>query len=279
MKNLTRNSTPLRRSTTPLRIILSTLIAASAPLIFAENTEEKWTNLFNGKDLNGWHAHLGKFGDESSQKLSEIFTVKDGTIHIYDGAKPDSKQASANLYHESEWSHFHLQVEYRWLEPKFQPRTKANRDAGILFHVHSQPEKVWPPSLEMQLGDGKPGDKYVTGDLFVLGTTRADSPSKENKYQPDAPMVTRGRGAAPARTMATEYAEKPLGEWNLAEVIVHGSKKAEFILNGKTLNVIHNFKYLDADRNWKPLEKGHISIQAEWAELQYRTIRVKKIKE
>ena len=130
-------------------------------------------------------------------------------IHIYQGAEAGSKQASANLWHESTWSSFHLQVEYRWLDKKFVPRTEDKRDAGILFHIHSEPKKVWPPSLEMQMGDG--------------------------------------------------------------------SEKAEFILNGKTLNVIQNMKFQDADGEWKPLEKGHISIQAEWDELDYRAVRVKEI--
>lgn len=250
------------------------------PILAAETpSDDEWTELFNGKDLSGWHSHLGKFGDESSQKLSEIFTVRDGSIHIYHGAKAGSKQASANIYHESEWSSFHLQVEYRWLDKKFQPRTEASRDAGILFHIHTEPEKVWPPSLEMQMGDGKPGDAYVSGDLFVIGNTRADSPSAEGKFDPEAPMVTRGAGAGGSRAAVTEHAEKPHGEWNLAEVIVRGSEKAEFILNGKLLNVIHNMKFKDSDGEWKPLDKGHISIQAEWAELQYRTIRIKKIEE
>lgn len=64
-----------------------------------------------------------------------------------------------------------------------------------------------------------------------------------------------------------ENPEKPRGERNLAE----------FILNGKTLNGIENMKFQDADGEWKPLAKGHIPIQAEWAELEYRTVRVKEI--
>ena len=257
-------------------LICAAIFAVSAS---AENEGEKWTELFNGKDLAGWSAHLGRVGDESSQKAREIFTVRDGVIHIYQGAEAGSLQSSANLYHKSTWSSFHLQVEYRWLDKKFQPRTEDHRDAGILFHIHTEPEKVWPPSLEMQMGDGKPGDAYVTGDLWVIRNTRTDSPSEGINYKPDAPIVTRGMGAGGVRAAVTEHAEKPHGEWNLAEVIVHGSEKAEFILNGKTLNMIQNMKFQDTDGEWKPLEKGHISIQAEWAELEYRTIRIKKIGE
>ncbi|MFD2257504.1 DUF1080 domain-containing protein [Luteolibacter algae] len=247
--------------------------------IFAVEESGEWTNLFNGKDLQGWHANTGGQGDETSQKANEIFTVRDGVIHIYQNADAGSKQSNANLYHESTWGKFHLQVEYRWLEKKFQPRTEDNRDAGILFHIHTHPAGVWPPSVEMQLGDGKPGDKYVTGDLFVLGTTRADSPSDGGKYAEGGEMLTRGQDAKGRRTAVTSHVEKPVGEWNMAEVIVHGSEKAEFILNGKVLNTVYNMKFRDSNGEWKALEKGHISVQAEWAELEYRTIRIKELKE
>ena len=258
--------------------ITSPLLALCVSTAAAENDGDGWTELFNGKDLTGWYVSLGKNGDGNSQKPEEIFTVRDGIIHVYQGAGAGTKQFSANLRHESTWSSFHLQVEYRWLEKKFAPRTEDKRDAGILFHIHTEPDKVWPPSLEMQMGDGKPGDAYVTGDLFIIGNTRADCASPEGKYTPGGTVITRGKGASGTRVAVSENPEKPHGEWNLAEVIVHGSGKAEFILNGKTLNVIQNMKFQDADGEWKPLSKGHISLQAEWAELEYRVVRVKEIK-
>lgn len=30
---------------------------------------------------------------------------------------------------------------------------------------------------------------------------------------------------------------------------------------------------------WKPLEKGRISIQGEWAELQYHAVRIREFKD
>ncbi|QTN32368.1 DUF1080 domain-containing protein [Akkermansiaceae bacterium] len=268
------------RTISRLRITLPILALCTATLTAsAQDKEEGWTELFNGKDLTGWTACLGKGGDEKSQGTDKIFTVRDGVIHIYQGAEAGSKQSSANLYHESTWSNFRLQVEYRWLDRKFQPRTKDDRDAGILFHIHGDPKVVWPSSLEMQMGDGKIGSPYVSGDLFVLGATRADSASPDGKFDPDAKLVTRGGGAGGARAAVTVLAEKPHGEWNTSEIVVHGSEKAEFYLNGILVNVIHNMKFKDADGKWKPLGKGHISIQAEWAELEYRAVRVKEIKE
>nr|WP_319512272.1 DUF1080 domain-containing protein [uncultured Draconibacterium sp.] len=245
--------------------------------------EEKWTTLFNGKDLKGWTAYngwtAGDRGSENAIKGEEIFKVNNGVIHVYNGAEPGSNQSNANLVSEQSFSIFHLQVEYRWLKNKFQPRTEANRDAGILFHIHTNPKNVWPASIEMQLGDGKSGDKYVTGDIFVIHNSRAEIPVENEKYKPGAPLSLRGMldDGKVGRGMTSVYAEKELGEWNLAEIIVHGSDKAEYYLNGKLINEVNNMKFEDKNGVWKPLDSGQISLQAEWAELEYRNIRVKKL--
>ena len=36
-------------------------------------------------------------------------------------------------------------------------------------------------------------------------------------------------------------------------------------------------RYREADGEWQPLAFGQISLQAEWAELQYRTVRIKPL--
>ena len=247
---------------------------------------DEWVLLFDGKSLDGWVAHLGKRGNETSQPLDEIFTIHDGTIHVYRNAPNRTKQYSANLRTEAKFSSFHLQVEYRWMDNRFQPRHAAVRDAGILFHLHTDPDAVWPPSVEMQLGGGEPGAPFVTGDIWIIGNTRAQTRAKLDGtvyYQDSAaPLVELG-GRHPANEdmLGASYtnvaATKPHGEWNLAEVIVHGSKRAEYYLNGKLVNEVTDLRYQDENDEWQPLGSGHISLQAEWAELQYRVVRIREL--
>jgi len=237
----------------------------------------QWVDLFNGENLDGWIARRGKRGDDTSQTIEEIFRVRDGVIQVYAGAAQDSSQFNGNLYTEKSFSHFHLQVEYRWKENRFRPRHRAVRDAGILFHIHSQPDEVWPPSVEMQLGGGEPGDPYVTGDLWVIGNTRTKAPSIDGSYHPGAPLVEFGMGEEFAPVNLTSVAAtKSHGEWNLAEIIVRGSESAEFILNGKLVGTVSDMRYQDESGQWQPLGSGPISIQAEWAELEYRSIRIRE---
>ncbi len=258
----------------------SSLLVAATPLPTGSHAgpEAEWISLFNGKNLDGWIARRGSRGNDTSQTIEEMFQVHDGVIHVYPGAAGDSAQFNGNLRTTEQFSNFHLQLEYRWMQNRFRPRHRAVRDAGILFHIHTNPDEVWPPSIEMQLGGGKPGAPYVTGDLWVIGNTRAFAPSIDNQWLPDAPLVEFGVGDDLSPVNLTSVAAtKPHGEWNFAELIVHGSDRAEYYLNGQLVGSVKNLRYQDPEGNWRPLSAGAISIQAEWAELQYRNIRIKKL--
>ena len=269
--------------TTPLLLapVALALAAADPQSPGHSRKDSQWIDLFDGKSLDGWVVNLGDRGDETSLPRDEIFTVNDGTIHVYAGAPNRSKQYSALLRTEAEFSRYHLQVEYRWLENRFRPRHAAIRDAGIMFHVQTNVDAVWPPCLEMQLGEGQPGSPFVTGDLWVLGPTQATSKTTDLYYDPEGASTIFGDIGQEDFSGRSNYTptqvEKTRGEWQLAEVVVHGADRVEFYLNGELMNVITDLKKRDADGNWQPLESGHISLQAEWAELQYRNIRLRKL--
>jgi hypothetical protein len=71
--------------------------------------------------------------------------------------------------------------------------------------------------------------------------------------------------------------EKPKGEWNEMELRVHGNEKATFIFNGEVILETFNFAQKNKAGEKLPLEKGHIGLQAEWAEILYRNIRIKEL--
>ncbi|MGJ8643206.1 MAG: 3-keto-disaccharide hydrolase [Luteolibacter sp.] len=272
-----------------IRIFFATLLSAIIVLSTGQAEEAvkapekgEWIKLFNGKDLTGWKVNTGHSGDEESLEANEIFQVRDGVLRVYPGAENGSKQYNATLVHEKKWESYHLRVEYRWGENKFQPRMEAERDSGVLFHIHSEPEKVWPPSVELQLGDGKPGDVRVTGDLCLIGNSRGESPSEEKKYSPESPMQIRGQKdpgekRREIRTKVVVHAEKPIGEWNTVDLIVHGSEKAEFHVNGQLVNEVYGLKFRDGTGDWKLLDSGFIGLEAEWAQVEFRNVSIKPL--
>jgi hypothetical protein len=240
--------------------------------------EEGFTPLFDGKTLDGWTAARSKGENDWGN-----FTVNEAeqAIHAYAGEEHGTEQITDCLVTDTEFSHYILKLEYKWLESRFAPRADWDRDAGLLFHVHGDLKKVWPHSLEMQIGESlgdKPDAKgsagrFHTGDLFVLGKhLRTDTPIGENNRYAKEGKMTNGRSR---RTPLGS--EKPKGEWNEMELRVHGNEKATFIFNGEVILETFNFAQKNKAGEKLPLEKGHIGLQAEWAEILYRNIRIKEL--
>lgn len=246
-------------------------------VISQEKEETGFKPIFNGESLEGWKSAHSKGADDWGP-----FSVnkEEKAIHVYAGAEADSKQKSDCLNSEKEYSRFILKMEYKWMGDRFAPRTDWDRDAGLLFHVHGDLTKVWPLSLEMQIGESG-GDKkhgkgnqgrFHTGDLFVLGKDlRTDTKKTRGHYD------EKGR-TANGRSVATKFGkERPKGEWNEMEIRVYGSEKAIFIFNGEVVLETTNFTQKNKDGERVPLDKGRIGLQAEWAEIMYRNIRIKEL--
>lgn len=242
-----------------------------------QKLEEGFIRLFNGKTLEGWtSAHSKGEGDWGPYSVNEA----EQAIHVYAGREVNSKQSSDCLITNRQFSHFILKLEYKWGKNRFAPRTNWDRDAGLLFHIHGDLTKVWPFSLEMQIGESL-GDRpdargskgrFHSGDLFVLGRhLRTDTPREDKFYVNDAKLRTGGA----VRTRLG--AEKPKGEWNEMEIRVDGSEKASFVFNGEVVLETFNFTQENKQGEKLPLSKGHIGLQAEWAELMYRNIRIKDL--
>lgn len=231
--------------------------------------QDGWIDLFNGVDFDGWVAHDGGRGDQNSLPIDQVFQVEDGEIHVYKGAPNGSAQVFGNLRNETVLSgNYVLHVEYRWGENKFAPRENSDRDAGILYHITgSDVTKVFPDSLEMQIGDSQVGGDYMTGDLWVLGVPTVA------EVMVDGELTKVGDvGGDSVPHYSSVHAENPHGEWNECEITVNGADMSVYMLNGVEVNRVYNFTY-----NGQPLSEGYVSVQAEWAEVFYRNIRYRQL--
>lgn len=217
--------------------------------------EEEWVSLFNGQNLDGWVVHGTN---------EPLFAVENGEIHVYPTQADQSNQPQANLRNTTLLGgKYTLHVEYRWGEARFSDRRQTARDAGILFHVTGDVTRVWPDSIECQIGSSPVNGDWVTGDLWVLGT-----PTTAQTLNANAQLQTHGGGYG--FSAASVQAENPHGEWNLVDVIIDGATQAIYMVNGVEVNRVFNMTY-----SGQPLSEGFVSVQAEFAELFYRNIRYK----
>lgn len=119
---------------------------------------------------------------------------------------------------------------------------KAN-NTGILVNLQA-PDKIWPLSVECQGQDQKQGDFWLQSGASAAGF------SGDGKKSVHVPMP------GPPN-------EKPVGEWNVYEVVVQGDS-VEAIVNGKSMNKISGGN----------VTSGFIGIQSEGAEIEVRKVRL-----
>lgn len=239
--------------------------------------EEGFKSLFNGENLEGWHSVRAH--EEAGQNY---FSVDSGeqVIHVYANMEAGSEKSTDCLISDKEYSNYVLKMEYKWLEKRFAPRIDHDRDAGLLFHLHGDLHKIWPNCLEMQLGESevtKIDDRYVTGDLWVIGkdVQVMNERNDASFYAPGVEKIAVGKGKDYDKAFIPVGNENPHGEWNEITLTVRGGKEAVFELNGMVVNRISDLSYM-VDGERVPLNKGHIGLQAEYAELLYRNIRIKE---
>lgn len=252
---------------TLLRIfLLGSLLTAAASGEAAK--EPTTTALFNGRDLIGWYVHLDKQGTPATQ---DVFTVTEGMLHAYANAPQGSSQPFGYLITHAEYSDYRLTFEYKWGTKKFAPRADADsvRDAGVCYHVRGVDE-IWPASMECQIQEGDTGDAW----LIHSRATSHIHPDNLNYWTLDKNSgvdVTKGDKPRGYQRFFRSYSYEQPG-WNLIELIVQGDT-ATYLINGHVANRLTGLKTWDpATSTWVPLTKGKILLQAEGAEIYYRSV-------
>jgi hypothetical protein len=158
---------------------------------------------------------------------------------IKDGVLVCKGEPAGYLYTKDTFTNFVLKLQWR-----FDPG-KGGGNSGVLLRMTGA-HKVWPRSIEAQLHAGNAGDFWNIGDYPM--TTE--------------PSRTKGRN-----TKKTHGAEKPLGEWNEYEIIVDGPW-VRLAVNGQVLNEAWGCEVIP----------GHICLQSEGVEIQFRDIRLVPLK-
>ncbi|MEN9684266.1 MAG: hypothetical protein RLZZ28_52 [Bacteroidota bacterium] len=213
-----------------------------------KQTNKGWTPLFDGKTTGGWHT----FGKTTA---GEAWKVANGELYLDGAYKAAHKgEGGGDIVSESSFENFHLKLEWK---------ISKNGNSGVIFWVQDDPVKyeyVWHTGPEMQVldNDGHPDGKIIkhrAGNLYDL---------VEGK----------------------EGAVKPVGEWNLSEIICNKGK-LDFFLNG--VNVVST-KY--GDENWKQMIagskfkirpdfavkfNGHIALQDHGNDVWFKNIEIKKL--
>ncbi len=212
--------------------------------------QKNWISLFDGKTTKGWHT----YGKEA---VGEAWQVVDGTLMLDPSHKEGWQiKGGGDIVSDESFGDFHLQLEWK---------ISKDGNSGIIFFVQDEPKKynyIWYTGPEMQVldNDGHADGKIIkhrAGNLYDL-------------------------------VAGVEGAVKPVGEWNLVDII-NEKGTLTLKLNGITTvtttlgddawkNLIKNSKFSKGESpDFGKVFSGHIGLQDHGNQVWYRNIKIQKL--
>ncbi len=238
---------------------------------------ERWTPLFNGRDLTGWYTFLQRHG--KNQDPDRVIAIEDGAIHLYKQAAEGSNVVMGYIATEKEYGNYHLRFQYRWGTKKFQPRYALKRDAGLYYHILG-PDAVWPRALQYQVQQTDVGDLLALYglqlDSWIDPRTRDDAESTfQEPERGGRPRVLGGKGIGYQKRLPGEI---EVEGWNTIEVIARGDTTVH-LLNGRVVNRGRNIRLVDPEKpgSSKPITRGRIALEIEAAEIFFRNVELRSL--
>ncbi|MFO0968271.1 MAG: DUF1080 domain-containing protein [Gemmataceae bacterium] len=259
------------------------LLALLVPLAAHAGDKTGWRPLFNGKDLAGWDTWLGKpTGEKEPVGLNKdpkmVYTVVDA-----DG-KPAiriSGEIFGAITSKEEFGNYHLKLDFKWGEKRWPPREKAVRDSGLLYHCvgpHGAAGSFWMRSQECQIQEHDCGDYWsVAGAIVDVEGYRKDGKGPVIFKKGGEKFTVPSKESGGPRIVKSPDNEKKTGEWNTIELLTVGGTSVH-IVNGKANMILTNSRQV-VDGKEVPLTRGKIQIQSEGAEVYYRNIAIRDLKE
>jgi Domain of Unknown Function (DUF1080) len=220
-------------------IVLILTIIGISPLIV--NAQSK--NLFNGKDLKGWHIDVPDMDKDAS--LKSPFLVRNGML-------VSLGTPGGHVITDEEYENYRLDVQYRF--------AGKPGNCGVLVHA-STPRALYgmfPKSIEVQLMHENAGDFWcIVEDVRVQDMEKRRGP--KDKWGTTEDKLRR-------IINLTDGSEKPVGEWNDVKIECLNNSIKVWV-NGALVN-----QGFDCTA-----QKGQIALQAEGSEVEFRKVALTPI--
>ena len=196
--------------------------------------------LFNGKDLGGWHMDVPALDNDPTGK--KPFILREGKLVTLG-------TPGGHLITDKSFKDYKLEAEYRF--------AGKPGNCGILVHA-SKPRRLYdmfPQSMEVQMQSGDAGDFWCIGEDIEVPDMLARRGPRE-QWGVDGDKLRRIRKVA-----RSEKSENPLGEWNRM-VIECRKDEIRVWVNGDLVNHGRNCT----------ASSGQIAVQSEGSEVEFRRL-------
>ncbi len=225
-------------------LIATTFVLALISVSAAETPPAGFTALFNGEDLDGWHARphfspikLAEMSDEERDAKMEEWMAD---------AKQHWSVENGELVNDGHGAYLVTNQEFRDYELLIDYKTVARADSGIYLKATPQVQ-IWD---------------YTDAGKFNLGANLGSGGLWNNS-----------KGAAGKDPLV--LADKPFGEWNEFYIRQVGARTT-VKLNGKLVvdnAIMENYW----DRASPLFVKGPIELQTHGGEIRWRNISIREL--
>jgi hypothetical protein len=277
---------------TVLRALASAPLAAGAAVLAQD---EAWTSLFNGRDLASWDTFLGKpyrlteipeLPKDARGEYTQPIGLNRDPRGVFGVVQTDnapairiSGETFGALITRAEYENYHLRFEFRWGEKRWPPREAAVRDSGCCYHSVGPlgaSYGFWMRSFEFQIQEADCGDFYSLAGVLVdveAVPTDAANPKSDLLFTRGAPKIV----GSTRRIIKAANAEFANGQWNTLDLYCLGQTSVH-VVNGRTVLILTGLRQ-KTDGGEVTLTKGKLQFQSEGAEVFYRRIAIRPIRE
>jgi len=259
---MTRNQTKF------LLKVVSFLLVAFLLSACTEKKNKEWIQLFNGKNLDGWHVKIT--GYDLDDNFGNTFRVEDGVLKVSYDAYEKFDGKFGHIFYKDKFSHYRLRVEYRFTGEQIPGGPGwAFRNSGVMFHSQSpqsmKKEQNFPVSIEAQ---------------FLGGDGQTDRPTA-NVCSPGTHIVMNGELVK--RHCNTSKSKTYHGDqWVTVEIEVRGNSLVNHIIDGQVVLSYEKPQLDEEDPDAqtlikdgdKMLREGHFSLQAESHPIEFRKVEI-----
>lgn len=196
-------------------------------------------NLFNGKNLEGWHADVPEM-DKKNANARMPFVVRDGML-------VSLGTPGGHLITDATYQNYRVELEYRFAG------TPGNCGALVFVSTPRALYDMFPKSIEVQMMHTNAGDFWCIQEDIVV-------PDMEKRRGPKEKWGVNGNKLRRIPNL-TDGSEKPVGQWN----------KLTIECLGNSIKVWVNDDFVNYGYN-ATASKGHFALQSEGSEVEFRKV-------
>lgn len=234
----------------------------------ADTGGEKWIQLFNGKNLDGWTPKIAKY--DLGVNFGNTFRVEDGVMKMAFDQYDKFDDRFGHIFYKEKFSNYRLRAEYRFTGEQTPGGPGwAYRNSGLMLHCQPPAtmtkDQSFPVCIEVQLLGGNGKEDRSTGNLCTPGT----------HVVIDGKLV---KDHCISSTSKTFHGD----QWVTVEVEVHGNGVIRHFINGEQVLEYSQPQLDESDADAKRmknelgvmLQEGYIALQAESHPVEFRKVEL-----